>query len=89
MARFKFVRISKRKVEVQKVRFKIKLGMLLVAFACAFIVWLYVKGSTPPELPPPEETSPVEEISSETEAEWTAAETSESVHLKEGSRGNA
>ncbi len=79
---------------MQKVRFKIKLGMLLIAFACAFIVWLYVKGSTPPELPPSEETrteetTPGEDTSPETEAEGTAAETSESARLNEGSQGDA
>lgn len=78
MARFKFVRINRRRVEVQKVRFRVKIGMLVIAFACAFIVWLYVKGSTPPEQPPVAETQPVETQAAESQTE-TSAETETDV----------
>ena len=44
MARFKLVK-KKRKVEVQKVRFKPNFWVLLLSFLCAFLVWLYVTGS--------------------------------------------
>ncbi len=70
MARFKLVKIGKkgkRRVEVQKVRFKLHFGALLLALACAILVWLYVKGSAPkkPEYP---EGLPPETVSFETEA---------------------
>ncbi len=45
MARFRLVKIRKRKVEVQKVKFKPNFWMLLLSFLCAFLVWLYVTGS--------------------------------------------
>lgn len=65
MARFKLVRIGKKgkkRVEVQKVRFKLHFGALIFALICAFLVWFYVKGSTPPALEPPrsDETTPTE-----------------------------
>ena len=67
MARFKLVKISKRRVEVQKVRLKVRLGILLVAFACAFLVWLYVKGSRLPMPLPPEESQPQETVTTQAE----------------------
>ncbi len=67
MARFKLVKISRRKVEVQKVRLKIHFGILLGAFACAFLVWLYVKGSRLPEPGLLEDTQPNETVAAETE----------------------
>lgn len=70
MARFKLVKIGKkgkRRVEVQKVRFKLHFGALLLALVCAMLVWLYVKGSTPPK-PEYPEGFPPEAFSSETEA---------------------
>ena len=45
MARFRLAKIRKRKVEVQKVRFKPNFWVLLLSFLCAFLVWLYVTGS--------------------------------------------
>ncbi len=45
MRRFKLAKISKRRVEVQKVRLKINFGTLLLAFLFACLVWLYVVGS--------------------------------------------
>lgn len=45
MARFRLVKIGKRRVEVQKVRFKPSFWTLLLCFLCAFLVWLYVTGS--------------------------------------------
>lgn len=45
MRRFKLSKISKRKVEVQKVRLKINFGILLLAFLFACLVWMYVVGS--------------------------------------------
>lgn len=78
MARFKFVKINRRRVEVQKVHFRVKFGMLLIAFACAFIVWLYVKGSTPPELPPMIETQPEEtQTETVTETETSLSDTTD------------
>lgn len=74
MARFKLVRTGKKRnrVEVQKVRFKVHYGALLLAFVCAVLVWLYVKGSTP--IPPDisEESMPAPSASAE-------ADTHESV----------
>lgn len=67
MARFKLVKISRRRVEVQKVRLKVNFGILLFAFACAILVWLYVKGSRLPKPIPPEETQPSETVTTETE----------------------
>ncbi|MBQ9779715.1 MAG: hypothetical protein IJW00_02100 [Clostridia bacterium] len=76
MARFKLVRIGKKgkkRVEVQKVHFKLHFGALVFALICAFLVWFYVKGSTPPALEPPrpEETTPREtaEVSDVTTAD--------------------
>ena len=58
MRRFKLVRISKRKVEVQKVRLKVNFGTLIIALLFACLVWLYVAGSSPKPLPPdPADTS--------------------------------
>ncbi len=51
MARFKLVKIRRRKVEVQKVRFKPNFWMLLLSFLCAFLVWLYVTGKHPAPAP--------------------------------------
>lgn len=45
MARFRLAKIRRRKVEVQKVRFKPNFWVLLLSFLCAFLVWLYVTGS--------------------------------------------
>ena len=63
MARFKLVKISRRRVEVQKVRLKVQFGILLFAFACAFLVWLYIKG-TQLRL---DENQPAESVTAETE----------------------
>ncbi len=59
MARFKLVRTGKKRgrVEVQKVHLKVHYGALLLAFVCAVLVWLYVKGSTPLPPTPPEDTT--------------------------------
>lgn len=72
MARFKLVKIGRRKVEVQKVRFKLNLVALLISFACAVLVWLYMTGRNPrPESDPsmsgrPEESAAVESTRGET-----------------------
>ena len=59
MARFKLVRTGKKRgrVEVQKVHFKVHYGALLLAFICAVLVWLYVKGSAPLSPAPSEDTT--------------------------------
>lgn len=70
MGRFKLVRISKKKVEVQKIRFKMNFGTVLIAFAFACLVWLYVAGSdTRPEpMDPGAHTTPDTEEGSAVEA---------------------
>ncbi len=54
MRRFKLVKISKRRVEVQKVRFRINFGTLAVALLVAVLVWLYIAGSQAPQTPSPD-----------------------------------
>ncbi len=69
MARFKLVKIGtvngKNVVRVQKVHFKLKLGTILVALACAILVWLYVKGTALKNLQPPPENPPADTTVSE------------------------
>lgn len=61
MARFKLVKIGRRKVEVQKVRFKVNLGVLLGSFLCAVFVWMYLTGrGDGPVLFPPKDDTPHE-----------------------------
>lgn len=87
MARFKLVKIGRRKVEVQKVRLKLNFGILLVAFACAFLVWLYVKGSTAPMPPEHEGTSPEETVSAQIGAVSDHAWASSLDVVENGGRG--
>ena len=69
MRRFKLVKTSKRKVEVQKVRLKVNFGTLLLALLFACLVWLYVAGSTPKPLPPDPTDTSVNTAEHPTEAE--------------------
>ena len=79
MARFKLVKIGtvngRSVVRVQKVPFKIKLNTLLIALACAILVWLYVKGTGMKHHQPPPENPPAETGASEICAShpWEAA----------------
>ena len=59
MRRFKLVKISRRRVEVQKIRLKINFSTLLIAFLFACLVWLYVAGSDirNPQHPDSQDTS--------------------------------
>ncbi|MBE6585204.1 MAG: hypothetical protein E7645_01610 [Ruminococcaceae bacterium] len=61
MARFKLVKVGKkekRRIEVQKVKFRLRPGALIFSLIFAFLVWFYVKGSTyrAPEQPTEEPT---------------------------------
>ena len=74
LARFKLVKIGKKKVEVQKVRFKVNLAVLLGSFLCAVFVWMYLTGrDAASELIPPEgETHPENEVTETTAGIGTA-----------------
>ena len=79
MRRFKLVKISKRRVEVQKVRFGINIGTLAVALLFAVLVWLYVAGSQTPATTPGETTEAPEVV---TEQVTSAEETTPMVETE-------
>lgn len=85
MARFKLVKISKRKVEVQKVRFKPNFLVLLISFACAVFVWLYLTGTNNP----PKTTTPEESKGNETVSAVIIRETASDTLFKGGTVGEA
>ena len=68
MARFRLVKIGKKKVEVRKVGLKVNLTALFISVVFAVLIWLYLTGrgthTKPgqPEGPCPEETSTSEQV---------------------------